>query len=280
MADDIRIFQIYYNDATRAAVDPAFEPLDNSANERPDWFEYWPIRRYLDDHPLQEGVYYGFLSPKFAAKTRLPGAQVKAFVADAGGADVVTFSPFPDLAAFYINVFEQGEHAHQGLTEVAQAFLAAIGLDVDIYALVMDWRSAVFSNYFVAKASFWREWKNIFDQCFALAEDPASPLHAALNTPTRHDKPAQMKIFLMERIASILLATRSDWSVKNYPSAAMPLSHPRWSMVFPQIVALDAMKLAYLRTGEPTYLKCFRSMQAWTSAALQQAARPLREGAR
>ena len=50
MASRVHAFQIFYNDATRAAVDPAFQPLDNSANERPDWYEYWPIRRFFHDN--------------------------------------------------------------------------------------------------------------------------------------------------------------------------------------------------------------------------------------
>jgi hypothetical protein len=27
-------------------MEPGYRMLDNLANERPDWYEYWPIRRF------------------------------------------------------------------------------------------------------------------------------------------------------------------------------------------------------------------------------------------
>jgi len=47
MPADIRVFQIFYDEDTRASLDRAFEPLDNTKNARSDWYEYWPIRNYL-----------------------------------------------------------------------------------------------------------------------------------------------------------------------------------------------------------------------------------------
>lgn len=41
MSTEIRVFQIFYNEETRASLDPDFEPLDNSDSERADWYEYW-----------------------------------------------------------------------------------------------------------------------------------------------------------------------------------------------------------------------------------------------
>jgi hypothetical protein len=63
-----KIYQIYYSEATKAHNDPGFLPMDNLANERPDWREYWPIRNYLLNNNLEEDTRYGFLSPKFEAK--------------------------------------------------------------------------------------------------------------------------------------------------------------------------------------------------------------------
>ena len=53
---DARIHQIYYSEQTRAELDPGFLPLDNSANERPDWREYWPIRRFLLGRRTRAGL--------------------------------------------------------------------------------------------------------------------------------------------------------------------------------------------------------------------------------
>ena len=37
---NIKIFQIFYNEATKNSNDPGFLPLDNMENPRPDWREY------------------------------------------------------------------------------------------------------------------------------------------------------------------------------------------------------------------------------------------------
>jgi hypothetical protein len=269
MTASIRIFQIYYNEQTKAAIDPAFEPLDNSRNERPDWFEYWPIRSYLDQHALDDDTYYGFFSPKFSSKTAMSGSDVKTFVANAGGADVVTFSPFPEQACFYRNVFEQGEIAHPGLLDAATAFFAASGISLDVRQLVMDTRNTVYANYFVAKGTFWRRWNDLFRQCFEYSENAASPLHDRLCRATSHDKPSQMKIFLMERIPSVLLATMSDLQVRNCAPFRMPLSDAKWQPAFGNLLAMDGLKMAYLQTQETIYLDCFRLFQESTGKLLQ-----------
>jgi hypothetical protein len=58
---EIRAFQIFYDEKTRASLDRDFEPLDNTDSERADWYEYWPIRNWLSRNELNESSYYGFL---------------------------------------------------------------------------------------------------------------------------------------------------------------------------------------------------------------------------
>ena len=104
---EARIHQIYYSEQTHAELDPGFLPLDNSANERPDWREYWPMRRFLLGRELEPEAYYGFFSPKFKQKTTLTAAAVNDFVRQRGGAaDVISFSPFFDQMAFPLNIME------------------------------------------------------------------------------------------------------------------------------------------------------------------------------
>ena len=64
-------YQILNHYTSRQDLDPGFDVLDNSTNERPDWYEYWPIRKFLLNGPLDEDAFYGFLSPKFRLKTNL-----------------------------------------------------------------------------------------------------------------------------------------------------------------------------------------------------------------
>jgi len=212
MASEIRAFQIFYNDKTRALLDPDFEPLDNSKNERPDWYEYWPIRTFLSESRLKDSTYYGFLSPLFFQKTDLTGKKVMDFLRQAGDADIVTFSPWPCHAAVFVNVFEQGEFFHKGLYEIAKQFFEEFNRGVDFDDLVTHSRNTVFSNFFFAKPKFWNLWKGVLDRLFELSEVRTSPLYSQLNKQLEYAKDdgsvtlAQMEVFVMERAVSFLLA--------------------------------------------------------------------------
>ena len=53
-------------------------------------------------------------------------------------ADVMLFSPQPDMSAFFLNVFEQGEMFDPGLIAAYEAFLERIGQPVALGGLIMD----------------------------------------------------------------------------------------------------------------------------------------------
>src|SRR6202789_3222323 len=89
----VQIYQILNHYTPREELDPGFAVLDNSANERPDWYEYWPIRRFLLNEALDENTFYGFLSPKFKLKTGLSAAAVREFILAEPAVDVVLLSP-------------------------------------------------------------------------------------------------------------------------------------------------------------------------------------------
>jgi hypothetical protein len=271
MAPQDKILQIVYDERTRAARDPAFEELDNLSNPRPDWFEYWPIRQFLDGATLAADAYYGFLSPKFWFKTKLSGERVRRFILASEGADVVTFSPNPEATGLFLNPFEQGEFSHPGLLKAADAFLRAYGIPISAGEFVMDTEHTVYSNYFAAKRDFWVQWARVLEFCMRHAEDPASSLHGMLTAPTAHDGRIgpQMKIFIMERMASVLLATNPGFKVVNFPPYEIPVSEERWANFGQQIVALEALKRAYRQTRNLQYIHTFRALQ---SSVFEQAA--------
>ncbi len=129
MPPDMPVFhihQILTHYTRREDLDPGFLVLDNSSNERPDWYEYWPMRRFLMREPMDESAFYGFLSPKFRVKTNLSAAQVREFIERSPEADVYLFSPSIHNSAYFWNVFEHGEFEHPGLAGVAARFLARI----------------------------------------------------------------------------------------------------------------------------------------------------------
>ncbi len=259
----LRLFQIAYSDATRAAVEPGYEVLDNSANPRPDWFEYWPIRQYLLTQPLDEAAYYAFFSPKFANKTGLTHAHVGATVqqAAAQGVDVVLFSPQPDMAAFFLNVFEQGETFDPCLIDAYTAFLDHIGRPAPLRQLVMDSRQIVFSNYFVARPAFWREWLTLNEALFAICEGPVTPLQQALTHATTYPGAAQRKVFLQERAASLLLTVQQRWRTHAANPYTMAWSMSRLREHPMEAVMSDALKMAHRDQGFPHYMQAFSSLR-------------------
>ena len=43
----VHLYQIAYSPESLAGIPDGWLILDNQDNARPDWFEYWPIRRHL-----------------------------------------------------------------------------------------------------------------------------------------------------------------------------------------------------------------------------------------
>lgn len=254
----VHIYQIFYSEQTRAELDPGFIALDNLANERPDWREYWPIRNYLLRNELAEGNFYGFFSPKFREKTTLGAHEVREFVLASPQADVVIFSPYYDQSAFYLNPFEQGDAHHPGMIQAAQEFLVEVGEDVRLAELVTDSRNTIFCNFFVARPSFWRSWLELNEKLFALAEAGASDLARRLNAHTSYGTdPTPMKVFVMERAATLLLASRKRWQAAVYNPYRLLLTGSPLSGYQFELLLFDALKIAYLTRGQAEYKDAF-----------------------
>jgi hypothetical protein len=262
----IHLFQIAYSAQTLTNLEPGYSLIDNLANERPDWFEYWPIRRYLltalREGTLEENSFYGFFSPRFGLKTSLTYKDVVELVQSAiPEVDVVLFSPQPDMAAFFLNVYEQGETFDPGLINAFEQFMAQIGRPLNLSELVMNSQHIVFSNYFVARPAFWLSWLNLNEQLFEVCEGPKTTLQKLLTLPTSYPMSAQRKVFIMERTASLLLKIEPHWR----SLAANPFTMG-WSMSrlrqYPHEAAIsDALKLAYCENGFPEYLQAFASVR-------------------
>lgn len=263
-ATNVRLYQIAYSAQTLADVELGYEVLDNTANSRPDWYEIWPMVQFLQARALDEHDFYGFFSTKFGRKTQLSKADVVAVVqrAAARGADVALFSPQPDMGACFLNVFEQGETFDPGLIDAMQAFLLHIGRSVDLRSLVMDARQTVFSNYFVARPVFWRAWLDLVLPLIAVCDDFANPLACRLTPATTYPGRAQRKVFLAERLASLLLATDARWRTYAADPFTMGWSVTRLRDYRHEAVISDALKMAHRENGFPEYLLAFAAMRS------------------
>lgn len=245
-----QLYQILYRSGS--APDPGFLLLDNFANERPDWYEYWPMRQFLLNQALDEDTFYGFFSPKFQSKTNLPAARIAAFIDSVDVVtDVVLFSPGLHNNAHFLNIFQHGDAKHPGLLSVAQELMTRLGSPIDLDTLVTDSRNEVLSNYFAAKPRFWRRWLELNEAMFRIAESVADPLGAKLQQLTlyRSKSMAPMKVFIMERMATLILATERGFVVRSCDAFAARSRLYR----APVAISSDALKIAYAITGDRHY---------------------------
>lgn len=274
--EDVHLYQIYYDDASFQALDAGFIPLDNRSNERPDWSEYWPIRHFLRTHTLDEGAYYAFLSPKFELKTQLNAAQLMQFIQAQHRPDVDAFivSPFWDQAAFFQNIFEQGDFWHPDLMAVSKAFLQRIGHAVDLDALVTHGHNTVFCNYIVAKPRFWYRWMALIEQLFEIAEaSPRDELGQALSVGTRHNGGYShpFKVFIQERLATFILATE-PFKVVSYPLYHLQTMIAEFETRRLALLDCDAHKQAFAQTGHVIFEQAYRESRRLVQQSLDESA--------
>ena len=192
----------------------------------------------------------------------------------AGNADVVIFSPFFDLSALFLNVFEQGDRFHPGLLRTTQDFVDRIGLNVSIEKMVTDSRNTVFCNYFVAKPAFWAKWLEMNEQLFEIAERASAgdDLGGCLNAVARirDGRSVQMKVFVMERIASLILATGRTFSSKAYSPFLLGASSTPYRSFSLEAVISDALKISLVEQNYSHYGDAFYDLRGKIAAAIEK----------
>jgi hypothetical protein len=259
-ANPIRIYQIFYDEQSRKALDDGFIPLDNRDNPRPDWFEFWVIWRFLKAATLDNDAWYGFFSPKFLQKTGLSAAAVL----DALGKlpdpfEVALFTSFPDQLAYYQNPFEHGENDHPGLMALSQTFLDLSGVPIDLRHFTTWLGNSVFSNYVVAKPRFWSRWLALGEALLNAAESTDAATASKFQQLTPHgDTRLPMKVFIQERLPSLLL------SLEAYNTFVPPHILGFYNYE-PQLrrflVTCDRLKEQYCSTGNPQYIAAFKQLR-------------------
>jgi hypothetical protein len=119
----------------------------------------------------------------------------------------------------------------------------------------------VFCNYFVAKPQFWRLWLETCERIYAVAEAFDTELGRQLNAGITYELgTAPAKVFVIERVASMLLATDPRWRVLAYRPATR-FSRAPIAAFTKQLIALDALKIAYLTYFQPEYRDTFTHLR-------------------
>lgn len=255
---EIKIFQIYYDENTRLLVDPSFIPLDNTENARPDWCEYWSIRKILLNQSFSDDTYLGFFSPRFFEKTAMSGSQVLEAVRNSS-ADVISFSPYFDQGALHPSPFYHGESHHHGLLNTAQNVLVMLNVNLDLNALICDQTTTIFSNYFVARYSFWKKWFAYAEKIFNVCEGPDCELKSSLVDLTQHrnSNSYAMKVFILERLVTIVMAEQHIRSEVAIDVRKAPLSFPQSRAILDKLMVCDALKSQFLETGLSPFVETY-----------------------
>ena len=254
------LHQIAYSAETWNSVPQGMLPLDNRTNLRPDWAEYWPIRLFLQTEVLDERAFYGFLSPRFSEKTLFPPEALIDFVASVSeDVDVAAFSPYYDLRAVFRNLFEHGEYSHPGFWDLSKAIFAEILPEVDLSTVINTSMTGIFCNYFAARPRFWRHWLAIGEKIFAMAESESHPHSAALNQGYDYaDSTMPAKVFIIERLASLILATSAQYKIAKFEKSTMTSTYG--DLPDALLRTLDTLKIQALQ-GHTMLLNAYEHIQ-------------------
>lgn len=279
------VFQIYYDETTRSSLDPRYLPLDNTKNERPDWYELWVIRNFLRNHSLSENDWYGFLSPQFRDKTGLTAQHVYHFLESARDrSEVALILTAWDQVAYFLNPFEQGEIWHPGIAALSQSVLGQLGYNGRLNDLVTYSGNFTFCNHIIAKPTYWREWLRLADGLFDLAESQATESATSLARATNygwgpgfyHNK-APMKAFIQERLPAIILAGRKFQICTLNTSSTFPIFDALFNVDHSTrgvLQTCDLLKQRFLETGNERFLSLFKDIRQLITLRLPNSSGP------
>ena len=207
----IRIHQIYYADAQRRDLDPAFIPYDNRVNPQPEWREYHVFRTEWLAGRCLSGDVTGFVSWKFGLKTRVPGRVVTTFIARHPGSDVYFVNPSRIEPRPFTSIWRQAEEHHPGILGLSQRIFDAVGVDVDLAGLGQPREQVLFCNYWAGSRRFWDAYMGF---CEPVYHHILTGLDAADRRLiwSRADREIDSPYvpFIMERLFSTFLALRPD----------------------------------------------------------------------
>ena len=265
MSERIFLYQIFYDLPTKASLERGYRPLDNTGNERPDWYELWPIRKFLLSNKLDPDAWYGFFSPRFNEKTGVEYHHVHQFVSHFQDQADVTFFPRAwDHVAYFRNVFVHGELEHPGLIEMTQRFLADIEININLQELVTHSTNAVYSNNVVAKPKYWNAWLNLANSFYEYVEDGKNKNALAIQNETRYGaRQAPMRAFIQERLAAILTQTEKYRIATLDTSTSAAISDLFHADVRARrlLQVCDLLKQDFTRTFDKSYLALYEQIR-------------------
>jgi hypothetical protein len=249
----VKLYGIVYNEDTRRNLCQGFVALDNSDGPK-ELYEVFPIFRQLLREDLQQNSWTGFFSPKFFEKTKISVLDIHAEVNSAGKNDeVILFSSHWDQAAYWPNVWRQGEYFHPGTLNISKRIAKASGYQIDLENVFTGLESAVYSNYFIAKPNFWHEWARLVSIYFDLMrEDPNLRYARTLY----QNELVLIHTFVLERIPSMIILENNLKTKYNPQLYDKSISHR--SVHGHESIEMDYFKSKYSETKNEFYLSFYK----------------------
>jgi hypothetical protein len=205
------IHQIFYDEAQRPSLDPAFIPYDNRTNPSPEWREYHVFRTEWLAGRVSDRDVTGYLSWKFGTKTGITGRTFTTFIARNPGYDVYFAHPYRVEPQAFTTIWQQAEVHHPEILGLTQRILDAVGVRVDLATLEQPREEVLFCNYWAGTRRFWDAYMAFCEPVYRhICEGlDASDRRLAWSRADR-EIDAPYVPFIMERLFSTLLALRPD----------------------------------------------------------------------
>jgi len=202
---NVKIYQIYYLKEQLSRLDTAFTPYDNInppySAEESNKLREWPIlRTYGLQRAEQDNAdIWGFVSYKWDEKTNIPGQKFVDFIKANPDNDVWFMEPHYKPFSPFMNSWVQGDIFHPDISKMANAFLKANNISVDIAKVPMP---LCYYNFFAGTRKFWITFFDFIDNMILFAKNNSDFHKAIFETGANHgnDKTVPYFIFLVERM--------------------------------------------------------------------------------
>jgi hypothetical protein len=215
----IQVYQICYLKEQLEKVKLPFVPYNNLENLHPELCEYQsfePGQTYALQHGLD---LWGFVSPKFEAKTNITGQQFIDFIEiDPNRADVYFINPTPINESLSPSVITQGENCHPGLKDLIQRNLNKMHISVDLNKLWMDSETFALCNYFVGNKIFWKQYIDFLKFFIDMVKTDSADYDMMFKTAAHYGPNAALPYFtfVVERLFSVFINTNHNIKVEHY----------------------------------------------------------------
>lgn len=213
--EPVKIYQIYYALDQRNAISEYAIPYFNGSSNID--FNIHENEVFIrEKNNVSEQQIVGYISWKFEKKSGLPLSFIKDMISANLGYDVFYVNPFFELPELYVNVWEQAEKYHPGLTALATKLYSASGYDWDLH-LPMSEEDTLYCNYLFGNKRFWIYYGNILEKLIQTVSAMPSADARQFYSSVGYHTGANALTFILERTFSAAKVNNMFSEFNVYP---------------------------------------------------------------